>query len=358
MVGALLVDAKAQNSRMFAYSCHCAGYFAARSSRWRSAHIWPSTMTDLYRLRDNRQQRMIGLLSELAPLEGYTLTALPNVRLLRSNRPLERAPVLYDPGMVMICQGRKTGHWGEETFVYDAQHCLVVSVPVPFTMATDASSDEPLLAVYFHLDFALAAELILQLDEQRPQPSALPKGMYSSPMDDGLQDSLLRFLQTLKSPLESAVMGPALEREIYFRILMGEQGGSLRAALEEQGRFGRVSKAIRRIHSSFAQALDVEALSREANMSVTRFHAHFKTVTHTSPMQYLKAVRLHQARLLMLRNGMTASVASATVGYESPSQFSREFKRLFGRTPTEEVTRMQGTFALPAQVNSQYVSSH
>jgi AraC-like DNA-binding protein len=317
-----------------------------------------STMTDLRTNQDKRQQRIITLLDELAPLEGYTLTALPKVRLLRSDRPLERAPVLYDPGIVMVCQGRKIGHWGDEVFVYDAQHCLVVSVPVPFTMATDASSDEPLLAVYFHLDFTMAADLILQLDEQHPQAPALPKGMYSSPMDDGLKDSLLRFLEALKSPLESTILGPSLVREIYFRILLGEQGGSLRAALEEQGRFGRVSKAIRRIHSSFAQALDVEELAQEANMSVTRFHAHFKAVTHTSPMQYLKSTRLHQARLLMLRNGMTASVASAQVGYESPSQFSREFKRLFGRTPTDEVARLQGTFALPAQVNSMYVSSH
>lgn len=316
------------------------------------------TMTDLYPNRNKRQRRIITVLEALAPLEGYTLTALPRVRLLRSNRPLERAPVLYDPGIVMVCQGRKIGHWGEETFIYDAQQCLVVSVPVPFTMATDASADEPLLAVYFHLDFALLGELVLQLDEQRPQAPSLPKGMYSSPMDDELKDSLLRFLQALNSPVESTVLGPALEREIYFRILMGEQGGSLRAALQEQGQFGRVSKAIRKIHSSFAQALDVDELAREANMSVTRFHAHFKAVTHTSPMQYVKSTRLHQARLLMLRNGMTAAVASAAVGYESPSQFSREFKRLFGRTPTDEVTRLQGSFALPAQVNSMYVSSH
>lgn len=318
----------------------------------------PMPMTTRHPIPDPRQQRIITLLEKLAPDEGYTLTAFPHVRLLRSNRPLERAPVLYDPGIVMVCQGRKIGHWGDETFVYDAQQCLVVSVPVPFTMATDASAEEPLLAVYFHLDFVLAAELILQLDEHRPQATALPKGMHASPMDDGLKDSLLRFLEAMHSPLESAILGPALLRELYFRILMGEQGGSLRAALEEQGRFGRVSKAIRKIHSSFDQALDVEHLAGEANMSVTRFHAHFKAVTHTSPMQYLKSTRLHQARLLMLRNGMTASVASAAVGYESPSQFSREFKRLFGRTPTDEVARLQDSFALPAQVNAAYVSSH
>ncbi len=325
----------------------------------RRIHQSEPTMTDLKSTRDKRQRRMVALLNELAPHEGYNLTTLPTVRLLRSNRPLERAPVLYDPGIVIVCQGRKIGYWGDEMFVYDAQHCLVVSVPVPFTMATDANEDEPLLAIYFHLDFALAAQLILQLDEQRPQSQVLPKGMYSSLMDDRLKDSVLRFLEAMRTPLESDILGPGLVREIYFRILMGEQGGSMRAALKEQGQFGRVSKAIRKIHSSFQQALAVEDLAHEANMSVTRFHAHFKAVTHTSPMQYLKSTRLHQARLLMLRNGMTASVASSTVGYESPSQFSREFKRLFGRTPTDEVARLQGTFALPpAQVNSIYVSSH
>src|SRR5690606_9970663 len=138
-----------------------------------------------------------------------------------------------------------------------------------------------------------------------------------------------------------------------------EQGDTMRAALMNEGQFGKVVKAIRKIHSCFADKLDVKQLAQEAGMSVPSFHAHFKTVTATSPMQYLKSTRLHQARLLMAHNGLTSASASVQVGYESPSQFNREFKRLFGLPPSKEVTRMKEAFAMPAaETNAIYVSSH
>ncbi|KAF2391805.1 RCS-specific HTH-type transcriptional activator RclR [Pseudomonas frederiksbergensis] len=306
--------------------------------------------------QNDDQQRMVTLLTKLAPDEGYNLTALPDVRLLRCNRPLARTPVLYDPGIVIVCQGSKRGYWGDATYLYDAQHYLAVAVPVPFTMETDASAEEPLLAIYFHLDFNLAADLMLQLDDQ---PTAEPKGMYASPMEVCLSQSVLRLLEALDSPLDGRILGPSLVREIYYRILTGAQGGSMRAALTARGRFGRISLALRKIHGSLGERLDVEQLASEANMSVPTFHAHFKAITHTSPMQYLKSTRLHQARLLMARNGYSVALAASEVGYESGSQFSREFKRLFGRTPTDEVARMKGSFALPPPVqDSVFVSSH
>jgi len=302
---------------------------------------------------------IIALMSQLAPLEGYNLSALDDVRFLRSNRPLNRTPVLYDPGIVIVCQGRKRGYLGDDIYIYDAQHYLVVSVPVPFTMETDASPEEPMLAVYLRLDFSLAAELMLQLDEQVGPAQAKPKGMYSSPMDDKLSLTLLRLLEVMSVPIEAQLLGQTLLRELYYRIITGEQGGSMRAALSRQGQFGKISKAIRRIHSSYSEPLNVEELAREAAMSVPSFHAHFRTVTDTSPMQYLKSTRLHQARLLMLRNHITAAAACTTVGYESPSQFSREFKRFFGRTPQDEVRWMKQTYALPApSAGAVYVSSH
>jgi AraC-like DNA-binding protein len=301
------------------------------------------------------QLRTISLLARLAPDEGYNLTALADVRLLRSNRPLERTPVLYDPGIVIVCQGRKRGYWGQTTYLYDARRYLAVTVPVPFTMETDASEDEPLLAIYLHLDFNLVAELMLQLEDQ---PTAAPQGMFASPMEPRLSESVLRLLEALDSPLDSRMLGPALVREIYYRILTGAQGGSMRAALTARGRFGRISQALRKIHTCLDDRLEVDDLAREANMSVPTFHAHFKAITHTSPMQYLKTTRLHQARLLMARNGCSVASAAAQFGYESGSQFSREFKRLFGRTPTDELTRMKGSFALPPLQNALFVSSH
>jgi len=303
--------------------------------------------------------RMVQLMSELAPLEGYNLSVLDDVRFLRSNRPLTRTPVLYEPGIVILCQGQKRGYLGDEIYVYDAQHYLVVSVPVPFTMETDASEDQPMLAVYLRLDFALAGELIQQVDEVRGFDATVPRGMYASPMDDALRESTLRFLHIMNDRNDAQILGPAMLRELYYRILSGAQGGTLRAAIAQQGQFGKVTRAIHKIHSCYHEHLDVEALAEEAQMSVPNFHLHFRKVTDTSPMQYLKSTRLHQARLLMLRDDFTAARSAFLVGYESASQFSRDFKRFFGRTPLAEVAWMKRTYALPApSTPSLFVSSH
>ena len=300
------------------------------------------------------------LVLPLAPNEGYNLTALDSVRLLRSNRPLTRTPVLYDPGIVIVCQGCKRGYFGRRTYVYDAHHYLAVSVPVPFTMETDASADCPLLALYLHLDFPLAAELMLQIDRHGGAPAvAEPQSMMSSPMDAQIQLAVQRLLQALAHPMEAAILGPPLLRELYYRILTGPQGPSMRAALAMQGRFGKIGRALQRIHASYRDPLDVRQLADEAGMSTPSFHSHFKAVTCASPMQYLKSTRLHQARLLMVREGMTAAAACHAVGYESTSQFSREFKRLFGLTPAREARRMLDSFAVPpAHERTGYVSSH
>ena len=303
---------------------------------------------------------MVALLRALAPEEGYNLTALPDVRILRSDRALSRTPVLYDPGIVIVGQGRKRGYFGDQLYVYDAQHYLAVAVPVPFTMETDATPERPLLAIYLHLNFQVAAELMLQIDRLgMPSQHDAPQSMMSSPMDAALKTSVLRFLEAMNNPLEAAILGPTLLRELYFRVLTGAQGNAMRAALASHGQFGKIGKALRRIHATYAQPLDLAQLAREAGMSVPTFHSHFKAITHTSPMQYVKSTRLHQARLLMVRQGMTAEAASHAVGYASPSQFNREFKRLFGRTPAAETKRMRESFAIPpAYAAADYVSSH
>lgn len=305
-------------------------------------------------------QKMVEQLLMLAPQEGYNLTPLPDVRFLRSNRPLARTPVLYDPGIIIVCQGSKRGYFGDKTYIYDQQHYLAVSVPVPFVMETDASPEQPLLAIYLHLDFQLAAEVLIQMEKHGvAQPTGIPESMMSSPMDPALRISVLHFLQVMGNPVEAAILGPGLVREMYYRILSGEQGHAMRAALAMQGQFGKIGKALRHIHAAYASRLDLNQLAEEAGMSVPTFHSHFKAITQTSPMQYVKSTRLHQARLMMVRNGVTAAVASQSVGYESPSQFNREFKRLFGLPPAEETRRMRENFAVPpAHSASAFVSSH
>jgi AraC-like DNA-binding protein len=306
------------------------------------------------------RKRMIALLHALAPDEGYNLTALPSVRILRSNRALARTPVLYDPGIVIVCQGRKRGYFGDQLYLYDEDHYLAVSVPVPFSMETDATPARPLLALYLHLDFTMAAELAAQIDDAGATDCIqTPASMISTPMDDAMRSSVVRFLDAMHRPLEAAVLGPSLLRELYFRVLTGAQGPSIREALAMRGQFGRIGKSLRLIHAEYAQTLDVTQLAEEAGMSVPSFHSHFKSITNVSPMQYVKSTRLHQARLLMMREELTAEAASHAVGYTSPSQFSREFKRLFGLTPAAEAQRMRDSFAIPSAFEDAiYVSSH
>lgn len=304
-------------------------------------------------------EHMVALLDRLTPQEGYNITALADVRFLRSNHPLLRTPVLYEPGIVIVVQGRKRGYFGHDVYLYDAQHYLMVSVPVPFTMETDASESEPMMAIYIRLDFTLAADMMLELAKFGQIMVTPPRSMMSSPMDEAMRHSVLRFLQVMAEPRDAEILGPAMLREIYYRVLTGAQGAALRSTLTLQGQFGKVAKALRKLHAEYDSHLDVSALAKEASMSLPSFYSHFRTVTDTSPIQYLKSMRLHQARLLMLRNNLTASAASRQVGYESVSQFSREFKRLFGLSPLSEVERMRKHFSLPAPATaSPFISSH
>lgn len=297
-------------------------------------------------------ERMVERLYRLAPHEGYTQSLLDGVRFLRSNRPMKHTPVLYEPCIVIVCQGRKRGYLGDEVYLYDALHYLVLSVPLPFTSETEASPEEPMLALSIRLDMAVVADLVFMLDQADAHSAAPPRGMLSTPLGAPMADATLRLLDALASPLEAQVLAPNIVREICYRVLVGEQGGSVRAALAHQGQFGRIAKALHRIHADYAEPLEVGRLASEVGMSTAVFHVHFKAVAQTSPLQYIKSTRLHQARIMMIRDGLPAAAAAARVGYESPSQFSREFKRFFGRPPGEEVREMKATLALlpPTQV--------
>lgn len=290
--------------------------------------------------------RMTALLRQLAPNEGYTASLLDGVRFMRADRHLSRTLVLYEPSIIIVCSGSKQGFLGNELYRYDARHYLVLSVPLPLSTETWATPDDPLLAVSVRLDMTELAELVLALDRAGAPAPAPPAGIVSTVLDEAMADATLRLLQALACPRDAAILGPAIAREVCYRALIGEQGGAVRAALAHHGHFSRIARALRRIHTHFDEPLDVGALASEARMSVPAFHVHFKTVTQTTPIQYIKAIRLHQARLMMIRDDLTAAAASARVGYESPSHFNREFKRFFGRSPGQEARDMKTAFSL------------
>jgi AraC-like DNA-binding protein len=304
------------------------------------------------------RDEMVSLLKALAPNEGFTITPLDGVRLMRWNRSIPRSPVLYEPSIVIICSGQKTGYLGQQVFQYNPQHFLVLSVPLPFESETIASPEDPLLGISISINVAMLSELILILGQGASPLKSGSHGMVSTPMDAKLSNAVLRLLQALHSKRDADILGQSILREIHYRVLTSDRGDAIRALLSQQSHLGKIGKALRRIHAEYSENLDVAMLAAEAGMSSAAFHASFKAVTATSPMQYVKTTRLHKARMLMHQDGVSASNAAALVGYESPSQFSREFKRLFGRTPSEDMKKSRTASPLMSQTTgSRYVTA-
>lgn len=304
------------------------------------------------------RHNMMALLRKLTPAEGFTHTMLDDVKLMRWNRCLPRNPVLYEPSIVVVCSGQKIGYLGQQVFHYNPQHFLVLSIPLPFESETIASEEEPLLAISIRINISMLSELIMVLDQDTGHnTSTSSHGIVSTPLDCKLSNAVLRLLQSLDSATDTVILGNAIIREIHYRALTSNQGESIRALLTQQNHFRKIGKALRRIHSEYSQTLSVPQLAAETGMSIAAFHASFKAVTATSPMQYLKTTRLHKARL-MLQDGMTATQASSRVGYESASQFSREFKRLFGRTPVEDATALKQSLITMPYESPPYITLH
>lgn len=172
-------------------------------------------------------------------------------------------------------------------------------------------------------------------------PQTLADGINSVELSEDILCAAERLLDVLEDPLDAKILGKQIIRELLYQVLRGPRGGALLALVTRQTHFSQISKVIRRIETRYTENLTVDQLAADANMSVSAFHHNFKSVTSTSPLQYLKSYRLHKARLLMLHDGMKASTAAIRVGYESASQFSREFKRYFGVTPGEDTARIR-----------------
>ena len=288
-----------------------------------------------------RDTRLARLLGDLTTQEGFTPSLLPGVKFMRSCVPIIRSKVSYDPSIVIVAQGRKRGFLGDHVFTYDANHYLVLSVPLPFECETLPSPDGPLLGISIGVSPTEVAELMLEMQRSQPIPMGKPEAIRSTPLDDRLYDAVVRLVEALASPDDARILGPQCVREILYRVLCGEEGGTLRALAAPHTHFGQISRALHRIHNDYATPIDMTTLASEAGMSLSTFHSHFKAVTSSPPLQYLKTIRLHKARLLMVNQGETASSACRLVGYESASQFNREFKRFFGDTPAAVAEEMR-----------------
>lgn len=282
--------------------------------------------------------RMTELLNTLVPRPGVLQNVIDGVALFRITKSTQRMPQSYDSSIIILAQGKKRVYIGEEEIDYDAMNYLVVSVPLPLECDTTASEEKPMLGITIKINTNIIGEILLALDdEQKTAAVQLPKGIYSEAVDEKLENSVIRLLESLTNEQEKRFLGPMIMREIIFRVLSAQNGDALRALAYRNQRFFQIARILDKIHKTYNSKFELNALAREAGMSVSAFHSSFKTVTNTSPLQYIKNVKLHKARLLMLQDGLNASETSQKVGYESPSQFNREYKRLFGVSPGRDV---------------------
>lgn len=269
--------------------------------------------------------------------------ALPALGLYRSDALDGSVCGVYQPSVALILQGRKRVVLGGDTLVYDTRRFLISSLDLP-AVATilEASAERPYVAVVLQLDMPTVAELMLEaaLPVAAP-PATTPRAMATGDVTAPLLDAFRRLIELLDRPDEIAVLAPLVQREILYRLLVSEAGVRLRqiASADTQGH--QIARAIERLKRGYAQPLRIEDLAREARMSVSTFHHHFKSLTAMSPLQYQKHLRLNEARRLMLTEHVDAATAAYRVGYESPSQFSREYSRQFGAPPMRDISSLR-----------------
>ncbi|ROL74964.1 AraC family transcriptional regulator [Pseudomonas protegens] len=281
---------------------------------------------------------LVSLIEPLASREGFVATALPGVQILRASRDVARGPQIYEPSLMVIVQGSKLAYLGTRTLEYGAGHYLIQALSVPFECETFALPNAPLLGVSIAIDRAVLGELVLAMGitEGRAASAQTLESMTSAVLDDHMRGCVERLLRCLQDPLECKIMGASRVRELLFAALRGPQADALRALVEQQGQFARVAASLNHLHEHYTEPLNVETLARCANMSTSTFHEHFKRSTLLSPVQYLKRLRLLKAQQLLLGEGLGVAQVAHRVGYQSTSQFSREYKRYFQRNPGDE----------------------
>lgn len=276
--------------------------------------------------------------------DGVHSTAIPRVSLIRSSQPTEPLHVVHQPAVCFVAQGRKQVMVGDAIHVYDAAKYLVVSVEVPIVgQVLEARPSRPYLCLRLDLDPVAIGALMLDAGVAPARDSAPVSALSLSPLSAELLDAVVRLTRLLAAPQEIPIMAPLIEREILYRLLLGDQISHLRQIALTESRMQQVSRAISWIKENFREPFSVDAVAGEARMSPSAFHQHFKAVTSMSPLQYQKQLRLQEARRLILTQTLDAAASGHAVGYDSPSQFSREYKRLFGAPPARDAAKLRSS---------------
>lgn len=287
----------------------------------------------------DRISELARLIAKNSPEEGPNQTPVPLLSTWKITEPYRKTPQVYEPCMIIGAQGRKNIYLGKKRYDYYPGSFLTLFAPMPLECELlEASPKKPLLAAMIRLDRKRCSRMIFKMEQTDPrQHSSEPKGnvsgIFSASINPKLLDVVTRLFNTLDAPNEAAIIGESAIDEIYFRILSDEQGGMLKVHLQQRGQIHEISKAVEYVHENLEKKASIDDLADIVNMSSSGFHKKFKEVMQLSPLQYVKSIKLNKAQTYIME-GKSVSEAGFMVGYNSPAQFSREYKRFFGVAPS------------------------
>ncbi|HEX5734697.1 MAG TPA: AraC family transcriptional regulator [Blastocatellia bacterium] len=293
----------------------------------------------------NREE-IVERMARAIPEDG-SLEVFPGFLISRSSKPTQSVNSVYQPAFCFVAQGSKQVLLGEEMFRYDPGHYLIFTVDLPVVFQVEeASKEQPYLGLRLNLDPSLVASVLMESGVEAKKGDASAKAIDVSPIGTGMLDAVVRLVRLLDTPDRRKFLATLIIREIIYRLLEGGQGARLSHLLASGGDTGRISRAIGRLRENFNQPLRMDEIARELGMSVSGFHHHFKSVTAMSPLQFQKQIRLQEARRLMLGEDLDAASAGFRVGYEDPTYFSRDYKKLFGAPPQRDIARLRSNLEL------------
>lgn len=273
---------------------------------------------------------------------GPFATAIDGLAILRSNHEKQPNHLIFKPALCITVQGAKWTMFGNQRFDYRAGQALVVSVEMPAVgRVTEASPDKPYLGIVIEFDLAVMREVMEGLDDPLPAAGDLGHGVFVTDFEGPLADCALRMVRLLDTPRAVPVLHPAIMREICYWLLTGPHGGEVARMTLANSHVPRVIRAIHALRDRFAEPVRIDELATIAQLSASAFHRQFKAVTSMTPLQYQKQLRLLEARRMMASGPINVEAAAFSVGYESPSQFSREYCRMFGTPPRRDVASLR-----------------
>ncbi len=275
------------------------------------------------------------------------MTAIPELSFFRRDEPSQPTSAIYEPSICLTTQGAKRVLLGDDIYVYDARHFLITSVDLPTVVQIiEASQEKPFLGLILKLEQREIAQLMMDSNLPPPRPHQSSRGMATGEVTVQLLTAFHRLIELLDEPRDIPILAPTIQREICYRLLVSDQGARLRQMASAGSQSQQIAKAIYWLKGNYAQPLRIDDLAAQVNMSTSTFHHHFRQVTAMSPLQYQKWLRLNEARRLMLAEDRDAAAAAFQVGYESPSQFSREYSRLFGAPPLRDISSLRQVTAM------------